>query len=173
MSSKQPIKLSKITKAGADDEKLPKQQMEYMGKVADGIMIFPYGMHANIPAEVLALMFAVGGDPDNRAAIGFMDPGKSRPTLADGEVAFYHPGTDAFIIWRATGDLEIKTGTGGTKDINITAGAINITADVNITGDTAFTGLVTANGKDISDTHGHAQANDSGGNSEAAISGVT
>ncbi len=108
MSSKQPVKLSKITKAGADDEKLPKQQMEYMGKVADGIMIFPYGMHANIPADVLALMFAVGGDPDNRSAIGFMDPAATRPTLADGEAAFYHPPTGNFIIWRANGNLEVE-----------------------------------------------------------------
>ena len=165
------LRWARITKAGTDADQFAVQQMEYLGKVADGLIVFPYGLHGNVPADSLALMFAVQGNPDNRAAIAWAP--KDRPTLADGEVAFYHPPTDAFIIWRQSGDLEIETGEGGTANINITAAAVNITADVNIVGNTAFTGTVTANGKVIDDTHGHVQGNDSGGSSEAAISGVT
>jgi len=144
--------------------------MEYLGKVADGLIVFPYGIHGNVPADSLALMFSVQGNPDNRAAIAWTP--KDRPKLAGSEVAFYHPPTDAFIIWRANGELDIETGTGGTKDINIKAASVNITANVNIVGDTTFTGTVKANGKVIDDTHQHAQPNDSAGNSEATITGV-
>jgi hypothetical protein len=165
------LRWARITKAGSDTDQFATQQMEYLGKVADGLIVFPYGLHGNVPADALALMLAIQGNPDNRAAIAWTP--KDRPTLADGEVAFYHPPTDAFIIWRSTGDLEIETGTGGTADINIKAATVNITADVNIVGDTAFTGAVTANGSDISDTHGHAQGVDSNGDTQAAISGVT
>jgi len=162
---------ARITKAGSDDKQFATQQLEYMGKVADALMVFPYGFHANISPDALVLMSAIGDDPENRAAIG--GAAKNRPTLAEGEVAFYHPPTDAFIIWRDNGDLEIETGNGGTADINITTTTINITADVNIIGNTTFTGEVTANGKDIGDTHGHAQGSDSNGDTQANISGVT
>lgn len=164
------LRWARITKPGSDDKQFATQQMEYLGKVGDGIIVFPYGMHGNVPADALALMFAVQGSPDNRAAIAWTP--KDRPTLKAGEVAFYHPPTDAFIIWRQSGDLDIETGGGGTADINIKAQTINIEADVNITGNTAFTGTVTANGKVIDDTHQHAQGVDSGGNSEQNISGV-
>lgn len=149
------IRWSKITKSSPDDQQFPSQQMEYLGKVADGAMVFPYGIHGNIPADVLALMVSVQGNPDNRAVIGVIP--KSRPTLAEGEVAFYHPLTGGFIIWRKNGDLDIEPASGG---------EVNFKANVN------FTGTVKANGKVIDDTHGHAQGNDSGGNTEANISGV-
>lgn len=164
------LRWARITKAGTDDQQFATQQMEYLGKVSDGLIVFPYGIHGNVPPDALALMFAVQGNADNRAAIAWTP--KDRPKLKEGEVAFYHPPTDAFIIWRQSGDLDIETGEGGTKDINIKASTVNITADLKVTGNTEFTGTVKANGKVIDDTHGHAQGNDSGGNSEANISGV-
>ena len=39
-------------------------------------------------------------------------------------------------------------------------------------GPTMFTGAMTNNGKNVGDTHGHTQANDSGGNTEANTGGV-
>lgn len=147
------LRWARITKAGTDTEQFAVQQMEYLGKVADGIIIFPYGLHGNVPADSLALMLAVQGSADNRAAIAWTP--KDRPTLKDGEVAFYHPPTDAFMIWRQNGDLDIEAGNGGASNINIKAATVNLAADVNITGDTVFTGSVTANGKVIDDTHSH------------------
>lgn len=126
------IRWARITKAGSDAEQFATQQMEYLGKVADGIIVFPYGIHANVPADSLALMFAVQDNPDNRAAIAWTP--KKRPKLAAGEVAFYHPPTDAFIIWRKTGDLDIETGNNGTASINIKCKDITVDAsgDANI-----------------------------------------
>ena len=64
------LRWARITAPGADDKQFPAQQMEYLGKVADGVMLFPYGMHGNVPADVLALIGSVQGNPDNRVAIG-------------------------------------------------------------------------------------------------------
>lgn len=168
------IRWARITKAGADDKQFATQQMEYLGKVADGLIVFPYGLHGNVPPNALAMMFAIQGNPDNRAAIAWTP--KDRPKLAEGEVAFYHPPTDAFIIWRASGDLDIETGNGGTGNINITCKQANITAsesatfdtpeatftgnvtidgNLGVTGTTTLSSTVTSGGKDISDTHTH------------------
>ena len=133
------IRWARITKAGSDDKQFATQQLEYMGKVADAFMVFPYGLHGNVPVDAQVLMFAVGGDPDNRAGIGWTP--KDRPKLADGEVAFYHPPTDAFIIWRSTGDLDIETGSGGTKDINIKCNKANIEAADSVNIDSPLTTL--------------------------------
>jgi len=227
------VRWARITKAGSDDKQFATQQMEYLGKVADGIIVFPYGLHGNVPADSLALMFAVQGNPDNRAAIAWTP--KDRPKLADGEVAFYHPPTDAFIIWRTSGDLDIETGNTGTANVNIkckdltvnASGDANIncvnstltatgnadiscvnstiTATTKVTFDTPlgnftgalvvdglitgagyafgggsgsvagvadFTGTIKHSGVDIGKGHGHTQANDSGGNTEANTGGV-
>ncbi len=168
------VRWATITKAGSDDKQFATQQMEYLGKVADGLIVFPYGLHGNVPPDAFALMFSVGGDPEKRAAIAWTP--KDRPKLAEGEVAFYHPPTDAFMIWRANGDLDIETGDKGSANININCKQANITAsqsvkidtpetiftgnvtiDVNltVTGETKLSSTVTSNGKDISDTHTH------------------
>jgi len=128
------VRWARITKAGADDQQFATQQMEYLGKVADGLIVFPYGLHGNVPPDALALMFAVQGNPDNRAAIAWTP--KNRPKLAEGEVAFYHPPTDAFIIWRASGDLDIESGDKGGANINIKCKQANITASESVTIDT-------------------------------------
>lgn len=155
------IRWANITSSSTDDQQFAVQQLEYLGKVADAAMVFPYGYHANIPADVLSLIVSVQGNPDNRAAIG-VSP-KDRPTLAEDEVAFYHPASGGFIIWRTGGNLELNA---GTNDINFTG------ANFNFTGDTAFTGTVTANGKVIDDTHEHSQGVDSAGDTQATIVGV-
>ena len=168
------VRWARITKAGADDQQFATQQMEYLGKVADGLIVFPYGLHGNVPPDALALMFAVQGNPDNRAAIAWTP--KNRPKLAEGEVAFYHPPTGAFMIWRANGDLDIETGDSGGANINIKCKQANITAsesvtldtpettltgnatvdgNLTVTGSTTLSATVTSNGKDISDTHTH------------------
>lgn len=149
------IRWARITKAGTDAEQFPVQQVEYMGKVADSLMVFPYGMHGNVPADSLGLMFAVGGNPENRATIGFAP--QDRPTLEEGEVAFYHPLLPNLIIkLQASGEMLIQS------DLKI-----NIVAP-----ETEFTGIVKANGKVIDDTHQHSQANDSNGDSQVNINGV-
>lgn len=146
-SIKNIVRFARITKAGSDDKQFATQQMEYLGKVADGLIVFPYGIHGNVPPDALALMFAVQGNPDNRAAIAWTP--KNRPKLAEGENAFYHPPTDAFIIWRANGDLDIETGNKGGANININCKQVNVTASESMTLTTplaTFTGDVAIDG---------------------------
>jgi hypothetical protein len=146
----------RITKPSDKDRQFAQQQMEYMGKPGDGAILFPYGLHANVPADTLALGASVQGNPDNRVAIGFLL--KSRPALTAGEVAFYHPLLpDMIIKLQANGQMLIKSGV-----------KINIEAPV-----TEFTGIVKANGKVIDDTHGHVQGPDSAADTQVQIVGVT
>lgn len=136
------IRWARIVEAGKNGLNYFVQKLEYRGKVAEGVIVFPYGMHGNIPANSLAVMFAIGGDPDNRAAIGFDH--KNRPDLESGEVAFYHPGTMAWLIWRASGDLDITTGNEGSGNINIICKNANVQAEESVTIDTPST-LITGN----------------------------
>lgn len=153
------IRWARITKAGTDDKQFATQQVSYLGKVADTLMVFPYGIHGNVSVDALTMMFAVEDNPENRAAIAWTP--KDRPRLAAGEVAFYHPPTGGSMIWRANGDLDIQT----KGDINITA------ANLNVTGETHLDDIVTSNGIDISHTHVHAQGNDSNSDAEVDTDG--
>jgi len=170
------LKWARVTKAAPTEaQQFAVQQVTYSGKVGDAVLVMPYGIHANLPVDSLALMFAVNGEPDNRAILGF-DP-KQRPELAEGEVAFYHPPTGSFIKWTEAGDLDIQVGegSGGNVTINcatatITAsgsvtldtptttltGAVQVDGNLTVTGATALGATVTSSGVDISNTHTHA-----------------
>lgn len=152
---------ARITKAGTNGQQFATQQMEYLGKVSDGAMLFPYGVHGNLPPDYLVLVGAVQGHPDNRVAVGCLP--KTRPALEEGEVAFYHPVTGGVVRWKQNGDLEITTG----SNVAINAGTLTLN------GDLVVNGAMTNNGKNVGDTHGHAQGNDSGGNTEQPIVGVS
>lgn len=171
------LRWARITKAGVDGKQFAEQQVSYMGKVADSVMVFPYGMHGNVPVDYLTVMAAMAGNAENRAVLGCLP--KTRPELAEGETAFYHPPTNAFIIWRSTGALEIQTGEGGgapitvvASQVDVTAPVINMTGDVTIDGNLSVTGsgsaatlpaIVTSGGQDISGTHTHGGVQTGGG----------
>ena len=160
--SRNSIRLAQITAAGKNGEQFATQQLTYLGRVADSMMMFPYGLHANAPVGSLGLMFSVQGYPDDKVTIPWAP--KTRPDLAEGEVAFYHPPTDGHIIWRESGKLEIITGTEGTADIEITASCVKINGNLEVTGSTALGATVTSNGVDISDTHKHSGVQTGAGN---------
>ena len=150
------LKWARVTKAAVAGEQYQTQQVTYLGKVADAAILQPYGLHANLPPDVLTLIVSNQGQADNRVALGCLL--KQRPDLNEGEVAFYHPLIpDLIIKLEADGAMLIKSNN-----------KINIEAP-----ETEFTGVVKANGKVIDDTHSHTQGNDSDGNSQATISGVT
>jgi len=144
----------KIT--GADKKApLPKQQGVSLGRVGDFTIIFPYGMSADLPNDTILRVIAPGVA---------MPVTTTRPSDAErSEPVFFHPATNARFIARNSGDLEMVPADGR---------KVLISGDFEVTGSTALSATVTSNGKDISDTHGHAQANDSAGNTEANISGV-
>jgi len=145
---------------GADKKKdLPDQQASILGRLGDYTIIYPYGMYCDLPNNVWLNILGKG------KAIPMTS---SRPASARGEIVLFHPGTGDKIHLKNDGSIDIVAG----STVNITAPTVNINGNANIVGNVDITGTVTNNGKDIGDTHGHAQANDSGGNSEQNINGV-
>ena len=145
---------------GADKGKaLPDQQASILGRLGDYIVIYPYGLYCDLPNNVWLSILGKG------KAIPVTS---SRPSSARGEIVLFHPVTGDKIHLKNDGSIDIIA----SSTVNITAPTLNINANTNIVGNVAITGAVNNNGKDIGDTHGHAQANDSGGNTEQNINGV-
>ena len=60
------VRLCRTTLAAKDDKAFQTQQVEYFGKVGDAIPWFPYGIHANVPADKLCLMFNLHANNEAR-----------------------------------------------------------------------------------------------------------
>lgn len=170
------IEWARITKAGSDDQQFATQQVTHLGKVSDGIMLSMYGFHYNAQPDSLALKFSAQCNSENRALLAWA--AKIRPTLAAGEVAFYHPDSGSYCIWRTGGKLEIvATGdltatVAGSMTANVTGNTTITTPTLTLNGNLVVNGTMTNNGKDVGDTHQHSQGPDSNGDSEANIVGV-
>lgn len=129
-------RFAQVTKAANNEDQFSVQQLSYLGKVVDAFIVFPYGVHGNVPVDALALVMSIQGRPENRAAIAWTPT--IRPELLENEVAYYHPPTGAHIIWRQDGSLEIETGEGGGAPITVKGTNITVdceTAKVTATGD--------------------------------------
>lgn len=135
------------SKSGTGAGQFPIQQIEYSGKVSDAVIIWPFGLFANVPADNLGIMFAVNAQAENRAVL--LTAG-SRPSLAEGEVALYHPGSGSVIKMAANGDVEITAGT------------------VKITGDAEITGALVVAGRDFA-THVHSGVTSGGSNTGPVV----
>ena len=157
----------KITRKGAEGGTYPIQQATYLDRVSDVFVLFPYGMHGNLPVDQLGLLI----DQQGRIFMGTSAVG--RITVEEGEVVFYHPKTNSKIHFKDNGDLDIDA-----KNVTITtsedtvinaAGAVDVQATGNITltaptvavvgnltvsGTVVSIGEVTANGITFS-THTH------------------
>lgn len=127
---------------GKDKQKqYPDQQAVSLGRVGDNIILFPYGLYADLPAETLLKTLAPG------VAISVT---VERPSDTEqGEPVFFHPVTGSRIIMRNNGDVEIIA------DKVKFSGGVEIGGNLTVDGDTALGATVTSNGKDISDTHTH------------------
>ena len=142
------IRLCEVTLAGEGTADYPQQQIEYMEKTANAISWFPYGFHANLPPETLAILFAISGVPEARVFMGGSP--KDRPLdLESGEVAFFHPSTGSEIRLKANGDIQLTA-----PNVNI-VGNLDVSGTLDIAGATSLGATVTSNGTDISDTHTH------------------
>ncbi len=183
------IYLSKIVDAGKDFTNGFFQKVFYRGKTANALIVYPFGYHANANNDSIVLTFGVNGQAENRAGIPW--DLKNRPVLKQGEIALYQPAANitTIIKFDESGNILMDTNAdliANCKNATITAttkitgtapdiewvGNTKITGDFEVTGDTTLGSNVTSNGKDISDTHGHAQGNDSAGDSQVNISGV-
>jgi len=126
------IRWAMTTRDGDDSGDCPKLQVGYLGKIGDAAAWFPYGLHANVPAGELAVMFAMNGNPESRVVL----PGsaKARPhPIAVGEVVLYHPGTGSLVHLKANGDVLVQAAgnvaveAAGTADVTA-AGDITLTS---------------------------------------------
>ncbi len=127
------IKLAVTTGIESSDNssQFPIQQVEYMGKTADCLILFPYGQFARLPKDQLLVLLSIAAEEENRVAIGTGDPA-DRPEIEKGEVVYFHPETKTFLKFKNNGELEIDS----KGELNITVvGDCNITptGDANIT----------------------------------------
>lgn len=157
-------------------QRVPNQQVSALGRLGDSTIVSPYGLYADLPANVLLKEIA----PNVFIAVT-----EGRPEDTEqGEPVFFHPGTNTRIIARNNGDLDIISGEGGSVNIqtvsaNVTASAsvtidtpeTTITGNLTVQGDAALGSTVTSNGVNIGETHVHTQGVDSGGDVEQNTGG--
>jgi phage gp45-like len=149
------LRIAYVTATMDDTGQFPKIQVGYLGKTGDASVWFPFGFHASPDLETVCVIAAMQGNPDSRVAF----PGNqdNRPALERGEVVLFHPATGSKVHMKAGGDIEVVS----TTKVLIDAPAAQFTGDVEVDGDldvagaTALSATVTANSKDISDTHSH------------------
>lgn len=163
------IKRATVSRPGDDSGNVSNTQVTYLGRTAQVEVIYPYGTAGKAPKDSSSIMLNIQAQEENRVIIEYRPTDRFK-NLKPGEYVVGNQLTGAFVKFSENGDIEIDA---GSANVNLTAANLNITGDVAVVGSTAFTGTVTANGKSIDDTHGHTQGNDSNGDSEAAISGVT
>jgi len=159
---------------GADKkQKYPDQQAKFLGRVGNFTIIYPYGSHCDLPIDTLIKQVA-----EDAAIPVTID----RPDgMAQGEPVFFHPVKMSYVVFRNNGDIEVFTETDvnvqcnnlnviaatnidlqcittnitSTAAVNITAPTTTVTGNFVVTGNTTLAGVVTSNGKDISNTHTH------------------
>ena len=155
----------RITGADKGDD-FPDQQASFLGRLGDYTIVYPYGMYCDLPNDVWLRRL------DKGKAIPMTS---SRPDSSRGEIIIFHPVTGDKVHFKNGSIIDVVAGSAVNVTapiVTVNATTVNLNADVNIVGNMDITGTVTNNGKDIGDTHGHAQDNDSGGNTEQNINGV-
>lgn len=130
-----------ITRKGSEEGQYPIQQATYLGRVSDFFILFPYGMHANLPVDQLGLLI------DNKGRVFMGTSAIGRITVEQGEVVFYHPQTKSKFHFKNNGDVDLNTVSEdegavqgniniNTKNVSITSSekvTLNSTGDVDVT----------------------------------------
>lgn len=163
-----------VSLVGNDDKIMPATQVEGYGEADDVTVLWPYGMHGNLPTDSYTVTFLINGQSENRAAIGFR-PDLRQKGLKAGEVIFGNFFRKSTTLYDDEGNIVVncendeKVTIKGASVINITGDAditvggnttlttplMTVDGDFTVTGDTTLGANVTSNGKDISDTHTH------------------
>jgi len=126
------------------------QQVFYLGKTADAIMVFPYGMHANVDGEAPGLMIPTDGNLEGRSVLPTSMTRRS--VLGSGDVELYSPVSRSRVTIRANGDVEVDA-------VGNLIAAVAGDADVVVSGDMSadVTGAITVQ---------------SGGNTDVTVGGA-
>ncbi len=111
---------AKITRKGNESGQYPIQQGTYLGRVTDMMVLFPFGMHANLPVDQLGLLI----DLEGRIFMGTSAIG--RITVEEGELVLYHPKTKSKIHFKDNGNINVES----MGDVNVKASNVNIDASV-------------------------------------------
>lgn len=111
------IKRAFITLAGGDNDKFQTTQINYLGKVADMEVIYPYGLCGNPPAGSLVLLFNVQGQEENKAGIANL-PNQRFKNLKPGEVVLGNYLTGSYIKFLENGDIEMFAKSGKINIVN-------------------------------------------------------
>jgi phage gp45-like len=133
------IKYARVVMGGKDDKTYPIQQVEYYGKAGNVFIVFPYGMHANLPEDSLLSIFAANGNEQDRFGIGGL-PNERIKNLPVGEVVFFHPITKSKVHFKNNGDVDVDT-TKKNGNVNINCGTGNVVVnckDVDVNCDNAI-----------------------------------
>jgi phage baseplate assembly protein V len=141
-----------------DTGKRQRVQVEALkGELRDGVeRPQNYGFTAHPFAGADAFLVCLGGSREQTIAL-VVDDRRYRLLLQEGEVAMYDDQGQAVKLLRdrihVLTDKEVLVET--TATVRIEAATAIINADLQVNGDTTFTGQVTANGKRIDETHKH------------------
>ncbi len=155
MASGNPLKRllrwAKVSRDGGDDDgPFPIQQVEFLMKTGKAVVWFPFGYHANVTADQLAMLFSMQGN----AEAGVILPGspRERPALEPGEVAVFLPSGKGGAIMKLQEDgrILVRSTVGVTVEADVT-----ITGNLTVVGNTVLGAVVTSAGTDISNTHNH------------------
>lgn len=148
------IRLARTSRPSVETKQQAQQQVEYLGKAAESIVVFPYGLHAAAPADTLAVLLAQLGNPEALLHMPALVPLAGRPAIppSPGDVVLYSPVSKAEVRVTAAGAVVVTV---GSTIFNLSAAGVVITGDVTITGNVATVGTITNNGTDIGSGHAH------------------
>lgn len=99
------IRWASVFRAGKDTDSYPVQQITYLGKTSEAVMLFPYGMHANVDGDAIGPMFTMNGNMENRGMLPTSMTRRSK--LVGGDVELYSPVSRSRVTIRYNGGAEI------------------------------------------------------------------
>lgn len=113
------IKRAAITLTNADDKVISYSQVKYLNNTALAENIYPYGMNANAPAGTISVLFTVGNNEGNLAAIPYCQSERFK-NLKSGEVVVGSPSTGSYIKFDQGKTISINS----ESEINLSSSSI-------------------------------------------------
>jgi phage gp45-like len=146
------------------DRVLRNGQCQYMDTISDYTAIYPYGMYAKAKSGSMTLLMSLNKDESHKVGLEY-DLKKLSAVFDDmesGEVAFFHPGQESFLVFKNNGDINIdckndvnldvsndsKISSGNNHEIDavtkikLTAPTVEIVGNVTVAGNITATGII-------------------------------
>ena len=126
------VKRAYVSRSLVDAKESGVTQVSYFEKTGLSEGVSPYGLSVRLPEGIQVVLFAVQGQENNRACIGYAQENRFK-NLEPGEVVVGIPGSKTFIKFdkdgniTIEGDAKITVNSKGDIDID-SSGKINITS---------------------------------------------